>query len=58
MRSAGKYGVTVRYCIALCAYTLVKVAGEVLRALLPTSMELKFQLDLLLRRNRVNIQRL
>lgn len=41
------------YCIALRASAPAKGAGEVLRALLPTAMEMKFQLRLLWKRNQV-----
>lgn len=43
----------MRYCVTLGTYALVRIAGEVLRALLPTSMELKFRLHLLLKKNQV-----
>lgn len=44
---------SIELLLTRCGYTLVQGAGEVLRALLPTSTELRFQQHLLLVGNQV-----
>lgn len=44
---------SIELLLTRCGYTLVQGAGVVLRALLPTSMELRFQQHLLLAGNQV-----